>query len=99
MSGIVSAFYLAIITGRTFFINYTAPFSLTQTLVPNGISWDVENLALPVDSLIHLHLVDKRYDVVCDQVFDAHNKNVGVIKLTIHVSGEELSGRIQEVTL
>ena len=92
MSGIVIAFYLAIITGRTFFINYTAPFSLTQTLVPNGISWDVENLALPVDSPIHLHLVDKRYDVVCDQVFDAHNKNVGVIKLTIntYAVGREL---------
>ena len=40
MSGIISAFYLAIALDRAFFIDYKSPFPLTETLVPKTMRWD-----------------------------------------------------------
>ena len=40
MSGIISAFYLAVALDRAFFIDYKSPFPLTETLVPKTMRWD-----------------------------------------------------------
>ena len=40
MSGIMSAFYLAVVLDRAFFIEYKSPFPLTHTLVPKTVRWD-----------------------------------------------------------
>ena len=37
MSGIMSAFYLAVVLDRAFFIEYMSPFPLTLTLVPKTL--------------------------------------------------------------
>merc|ERR1719329_378221 len=39
MSGIISAFYLAVALDRAFFIDYKSPFPLTETLVPKTMRW------------------------------------------------------------
>ena len=40
MSGIISAFYLAVALDRAFFIDYKSPFPLTETLIPKTVRWD-----------------------------------------------------------
>lgn len=42
MNGIMTLFYIAMVTERVLVINHPRPFPLTDVLVPNRIQWDVQ---------------------------------------------------------
>lgn len=44
LSGMISAFFLAIATDRIFLIEYTEPRNLTETLLPHMIEWNMNEL-------------------------------------------------------
>ena len=57
LSGILSAFYVAVATGRVFLIDHTSPVDLNLTLSPARIDWNAAYLVRDVPSTT-VHMMD-----------------------------------------
>ena len=91
LSGIISAFFLAVATDRLFLIDYSDPVSLDETLVPNTFQWNVgvintscvRNLELKAS--ITLNGIDASSSkTLLDEIFEAHATGVPVIRIHLN---------------
>ena len=85
ISGILSTFYVAVVTKRLFMIDHPSPFPLRQTLIPALIVWDATFLIKERMSTTTINLVDTARPLESfAEIFSAHGTGVGVIRLKIN---------------
>ncbi len=85
ISGMLSAFYIAVASRRLFLIDHLSPFSLSQTLVPSLIDWDNVNLVDDTLSTTTVYLVDTANPIESfADIFDAHDTGVDVLRLKVN---------------
>ena len=85
LSGMLSAFYVAVVTGRVFAIDHTSPSPLTTTLTSNSIDWDLT-------AFIHLgaksktiHLMDTNNPMGSFlDIMKAHLSGVQILRLQLN---------------
>lgn len=66
LNGIVSAFFLAVLTNRVFLIDYESPVPLQMVLTPHLIDWRVRGSIMATASLRHHSYHDKRQKFEAD---------------------------------
>ncbi|CAE7626796.1 unnamed protein product, partial [Symbiodinium pilosum] len=66
LNGIITAFLLAVLTGRAFFIDSESPLPLQLLLQPRGIDWRVYGGLQATAGLRHISYHDKRWQFEAD---------------------------------
>ena len=84
ISGIISAFFLSVALNRVFLIEYTYPFRLEETLIPNYISWH-RNIDLANFRSEEISLVDSQdKELALERLEELEKAAVPVIRLRIN---------------
>merc|ERR1712232_1519607 len=66
LNGIITAFFLAVLTQRLFLIDYESPLPLQMVLTPHLIDWRVRGSIMATASLRHHSYHDKRRQFEAD---------------------------------
>jgi len=85
ISGMLSAFYVAVASKRLFIIDHPSPFTLSQTLAPTLIDWDHANLVDETLPSTTIYLVDTANPMESfAEIFEAHDTDVDVLRLKVN---------------
>jgi len=85
ISGMISAFYVAVALNRVFFIKHEQPFQLNLTLKPNHINWKFEGLALHPRAVERtINMIDATRKEKVNEISRAHIADVDVIYLHVN---------------
>ena len=84
LSGMLSAFYVAVATERLFLIDHTSPVHLNITLLPANINWNAEYLVGTAGG-VTINLVDTGDPMRSFAgLFKAHDQDVQILRLQIN---------------
>lgn len=86
LSGIISAFYMAVAAKRIFCIDSTVPVPLNLTLVPAALDWNCAHLAPLTSNAQTLNVMDHIEPLVAfSRIFKAHDDGITVLRLELNL--------------
>ena len=85
ITGMLSAFYVAVATGRVFIIDHTSPVLLTTALLPKSIDWDLATYIRPHLKSETVYLVDAPKPMESlGNIMKAHLTGVQILRLQLN---------------
>ena len=85
LSGMLSAFFVAVSTQRVFVIDHANPFPLRDTLLPNSIDWDLAAFVQASFDSTTVHLIDTSDPMVSfGSIMKAHLTGVTVVRVQLN---------------